>query len=401
MRSIVENGRLILAPERRVDSTNAAEFEKEAMAAVSANPGLEIELDAQDLEYISSAGLRVLMKLRKLAKKAFPVENVSPEVYDIFEVTGFTELLDVKKRMRSVSIEGLTELGSGANGKVYRLTRDEMIKVFRPGITLRQIEEERNAARKTFLLGIPCAIAFDTVKVGDCYGTVYEMLNAATLVERVRENPGRLEELAAASAALLKELHDTEVPAGQMLRADRKIHADIDAVAADFTPDEVQKLHALFNSIPDMSRFVHNDYHAKNLMETGDGELMLIDLGDAGAGNPLYDLIHCSMVYRFIGTSGKAHTDDDLCFIGLTYGEMRRFWKVFIETYFGSAERAATVDAALEPYAKMMYCIVAMAHPLLPASYHPAYANMVRDGVLSRYDELIGSLAGILEDQTR
>ena len=121
--------------------------------------------------------------------------------------------------MREVSIDGCAELGSGANGKVYRLTKDEMIKVFRPGITLDEIESEREASRKAFLLGVPCAIAFDTVKVGDCYGTIYEMLNAATVQERIREKPDRLPELAAATAKLLKELHETEVPAGQIVLA--------------------------------------------------------------------------------------------------------------------------------------------------------------------------------------
>ena len=38
--------------------------------------------------------------------EALPVVNVSPEVYDIFDMTGFMELLDVKKRLREISVEG-------------------------------------------------------------------------------------------------------------------------------------------------------------------------------------------------------------------------------------------------------------------------------------------------------
>ena len=49
---------------KRLDSNNAAEFEKEITEAVAKLSGAEIVLDACDLEYISSAGLRVLMKLR-------------------------------------------------------------------------------------------------------------------------------------------------------------------------------------------------------------------------------------------------------------------------------------------------------------------------------------------------
>ena len=55
-------------------------------------------------------------------------------------------------------MEGCQEMGSGANGTVYRYTPDEMIKVFRAGLTLSEIEEEREAAKKAFLLGVPCAV---------------------------------------------------------------------------------------------------------------------------------------------------------------------------------------------------------------------------------------------------
>lgn len=382
---------------KRIDSNNAAEFEKEITEAVAKLSGAEIVLDACDLEYISSAGLRVLMKLRKQEKKPVQVVNVSSEVYDIFEVTGFTDLLDVKKALREVSIKGCTKLGSGANGTVFRLTKDEMIKVFRPGMTLEEIEAEREASRRTFLLGVPCAIAFDTVKVGDSYGTVYEMLNAATVQERIREKPERLPELAAATARLLKELHGTEIPTGQLPPADRLLHSTIDKLTEDFTTDELEKLHTLYNSIPAMDRFVHNDYHAKNVMETGDGELMLIDLGDAGAGNPLIDLIHCCFIYQMMGSGLKEHTDDEMSFIGLTYGELKEFWKIFLETYCGSAEKAASLNEKLLPFATMQYLTVSMAHPRLPKEYHPAYAEKVRKQVLSRYDEMLEIMKNITE----
>ena len=395
MRTIYENNTLTMYLEGRVDSNNTAEFEKEIMDKATQVSGAEIVLDAGGLQYISSAGLRVLMKLRKQAKKVLPVLNVSPEIYDIFEVTGFAELFDVRKTLREVSVEGCELIGSGANGQVYRLTKDEMIKVFRAGMTLDEIEGEREASRRAFLLGVPCAIAFDTVKVDDSYGTVYETLDAATLAERIRENPGRVSELAAASAKLLRELHGTEVPAGQMPAADRLLHGTLDKVAEDFTPEEVEKMHALYRSIPVMDRFIHNDFHAKNVMETGDGELMLIDLGDAGAGNPLIDLIHCCFVYQMMGSGIKTYADDEMSFIGLTYGELKMFWKIFLETYCGGAEEARALNEKLLPFAKLNYLTVSMSHPRLPKEYHQSYADKVRREVLSRYDELLGSLTDI------
>lgn len=176
------------------------------------------------------------------------------------------------------------------------------------------------------------------------------MLNAATVAERVRENPERLEELAIACAKLLKQLHETEVPEGQLPDACAFTHGVIEKVTEDFTPDEVRKMHALYDSIPRMNRFVHNDCHPKNIMETG-GEIMLIDLGDASAGNPVIDLIHSYMVFRLIGGGLSAHGEDEMSFVDMTYGDLSRFWDVFIATYCGSAEKAARLNEKLEPYA--------------------------------------------------
>ncbi len=53
---------------------------------------MPVELDASELEYISSAGLRVLLKLKK-AVGELTILNVNSEVYEILDITGFTSML--------------------------------------------------------------------------------------------------------------------------------------------------------------------------------------------------------------------------------------------------------------------------------------------------------------------
>ena len=387
MRTKFQDDTLTIFLEGRIDSNNAAETESQLMEAVSGNPSAtEIQIDAENLTYISSAGLRVLLKTRKKTGTTLPVLNVSNDVYDIFSVTGFTELLDVHRKMREVSVEGCDVIGEGANGTVYRLTRDEMIKVFKYNVPLEAVEAEREASRKAFLLGVPCAIAFDTVKCGDSYGTIYEMLNAGTLTERINADHTRLPELARASARLLRQLHEIDVPEGQMTRASRLLHNTIDSLTGDFTPDELAKMHALYDAIPEENHFVHNDYHTKNIMESN-GELMLIDLGDAGMGNPVIDLIHTYFVLMLIGEGRK---DDDISFNGITYREAREFWDIMIDTYCGGdKEKVARLEEKLRPYAQLMHMTVALAHPLMPKEYRKIYTSGIHNEVLPRYDEMV------------
>ena len=402
MNTMLQDNTLTIFLEGRIDSNNADETESQLMNAISESKNSsvsEIKIDAEKLSYISSAGLRVLLKARKKIGRTLSVLNVSNEIYDTFSVTGFTELLDVHKKMREVSVEGCEVIGEGANGTVYRLTRDEMIKVFKHNVPLEDIEEEREASRKAFLLGVPCAIAFDTVKCGDSYGTIYEIFNARTLGERIREDSTKLPELARASAHLLKHLHEIEVPEGQLPKASRALHKRIDMLSRDFSPDDVEKMHALYNSIPEMNRFIHNDYHTKNIMESN-GELMLIDLGESGMGNPFLDLIHCYMAYITITVADvinrnvkatKDNPDDEInVYFGISFRQMREFWEIFIDSYFnGDQERVRLIQEKLAPYANLMHLTSALSHPLMPEESRKIYVDKLRNEVLARFDELM------------
>ena len=93
-------------PER-IDSQNAAAYEEELIRLTGEHPGKVPVFDATDLTYISSAGLRVFMKLSKTLGTSFRILEVSPEVYDIFDTTGFTELLQVKKCRLRLAEESL------------------------------------------------------------------------------------------------------------------------------------------------------------------------------------------------------------------------------------------------------------------------------------------------------
>ena len=89
-------GKLFITLEGRVDSTNAAETEEALNALREEAPGTPVVLDCRELQYISSAGLRMILRLRKADPEA-SIVNVVPEVYEIFDMTGFTDMMPVSK----------------------------------------------------------------------------------------------------------------------------------------------------------------------------------------------------------------------------------------------------------------------------------------------------------------
>ena len=88
----INDNNIIFFLEGRIDSMNSHEVEDEIMKALQDNGGKEPLFDMAGLDYISSAGLRVLMKVRKTVGTEVVLREVKPEVYDILETTGFTEL---------------------------------------------------------------------------------------------------------------------------------------------------------------------------------------------------------------------------------------------------------------------------------------------------------------------
>ena len=65
-----ENDKLTIALTGHIDSANAPQMETEINELCTQNPHKELALDMEDLEYISSAGLRVILRLRKAEKSS-------------------------------------------------------------------------------------------------------------------------------------------------------------------------------------------------------------------------------------------------------------------------------------------------------------------------------------------
>ena len=86
---------LNIALEGRLDTTTAPQLDEE----IKALDGVaKLVFDFSKLEYISSAGLRVLLSAQKIMNKqgSMVIKNVSEEIKEIFEVTGFIDILTIE-----------------------------------------------------------------------------------------------------------------------------------------------------------------------------------------------------------------------------------------------------------------------------------------------------------------
>ena len=325
----------------RFDAENAQEVEAAISVDLAKCPGEVPEFDASGLKYISSAGLRVLLNFRKAFGKNLDVLNVSSNVYDIFDVTGFTELFNVKKRLREISLEGLDVIGGGAFSTVYRLDPETIVKVFtHHTATLSGAEKDRRISREVFLHDIPTAIAYDVVKAGENYGLVYEMIDADTLAGTLLKHTERLEELSIKTARLFRRLHTTEFERGVFPDARNRLHSIVQRVhdGEFITVEDKALFDEAIDRIPYRNTFVQTDFHPKNIMVSGD-DLILIDVGDAGLGHPIIDFLFSYTQFVLLaGECAEYGSDIHERITGLDSKTLGAMWDIIMLEYFGTSD---------------------------------------------------------------
>ena len=339
---------LVIKLDGYIDSANAGEVESKINDIRAANPSDKIEIDCEKLKYISSAGLRIVLRIKKAVCDT-SIINVSPEVYEIFDMTGFTEMMDVRKAFRVISVEGCEVIGQGANGKVYRIDPDTIVKVYLNPDSLPEIERERELARTAFVLGIPTAIPYDVVRIENGgFGSVFELLNAKSFAKLLINGEKSVDEIAKMSVDLLKLIHGTVVKEGSMPDM-REVAIGWVKFLKDYLPEDVYaKLEKLVTDIPADLHMMHGDYHIKNVM-LQNGEVLLIDMDTLCHGNPVFELASMFNAYYGYCELEPEQIED---FLGITFETANELWQKMLSLYLGTDDKKAL--EAVENKAKII-----------------------------------------------
>ena len=390
MRAITGDSKLTIFLEGDIVSANAADAEAEIRRLIAEHPGLPVCLDAGDLRRISSAGLRVLLKLSKALPQPPVIRNVSADVYDTFEVTGFTSLIDIRRKPRELSIEGCEIIGTGAKGTVYRLDEDTVVKVFHGGEEeLPDIESEQNKAKGAFLAGVPTAIPFDIVRVGDHYGTVYEMVDARNCNDVIKAEPERLEEIIEQFAAFLHTLHGLKAEPGQLTGTRDVFLGYVDIAAPALPAPLAERLRALLRAMPAELGLLHGDMHLKNVM-LSDGQMMLIDMDSLSAGNPVFEF---GGLYAAYIAFCEGDSNNTMQFFGIDRETAAHIVKKSLELYLGSPDadtlRAVWKKIQIAGYLRYIYILMAeLAERVQPDDFRVRQAVQSLEELVKEVDEL-------------
>ena len=325
----LENGILTVSLEGRLDTEASVKFEADLLEISKNNQHESLILDAEKLQYVASSGLRTVLKMAK-TEKNFSIVNVSDPVFSVFEMTGFSRIINIKKALRKIDLEKCEKIGFGGNGAVYRISEDEIVKVNYNPATDAELDSELSKAKEAFLLGVPTAISFDLVDCGEGRrGVVYETIKSKSLGETIQNNPERMEELTDQYIAQLNALHSihTDNPVFGSMKDNYR--TQVENASKYLTGEEGKLLEQILEALPEGDTLVHGDAHTKNIM-IQNGEMLWIDMEGMSLGHPIYDLISIAAILNGV-------RDDDKMTMGLSGMDMatvRQFKVCFIRRYF-------------------------------------------------------------------
>lgn len=247
-----------------------------------------------------------------------------------------------------IAIGEWTQVGEGYNGQAY-------VSAAHPGVMLKlvrrelgaahKVEQEFQAAKTAYEIGLPTPQVYEIVRDGEDHGYLCQMLAGKKSFARLcADQPERIQELAARMAELGHALHATPVAASAWVPCMKELL--LTALAESPLVDDGQRalLREKVLAMPDDRTCLHGDFQPGNLL-LADGKCYWIDLGWLAQGCPLMDLAH---LYKMMVEDSVIPQVQELTH--MTREQMLAFWDAFARAYTGRDDIEA-LNRELRPYA--------------------------------------------------
>ncbi|MBQ4225602.1 MAG: phosphotransferase, partial [Oscillospiraceae bacterium] len=200
--------------------------------------------------------------------------------------------------------------------------------------SLSMINNEKRLAKTALVAGVPTAISYDIVRVGDSYGSVFELLNAKNYNDLLIEHKDDPDDVIKQYAEFLRTVHESVVPAGRLDSAKEKCLGYLEKAAKYIDKPLYERLKLLLSEIPEQNNIVHGDAQMKNIM-LRDGEPMLIDMDTLSQGHPIFDLMSVYVAYFAFP---EDEPDNSMNFFGISSELSAKVWYDLVRYYFASED---------------------------------------------------------------
>ena len=375
----------VVLPEK-VDADNYNAVQKDLEDILAENPNHNLQLDASKLSYLSSAGLRVFLKIQKQGKLESLV-NVCKEVYDILDITGFDAVLNIVKSLEQEDISEDINLGEDAYGYLYKKDEDTVIKIFKCWVSLDEIKTGRRYSEMAMNSILSNALTYDTVQTDKGIGCLYAVDEVDTVENKAQKDPSAVFHMMKELIKQLDVLHEVTAFDGALVKETDRLCELVDLRLGDFSLDEKNIIKRCIKMLSRNNYPIMEMIDSRTLIYSA-GTVLFTDLSLLRYGNSVFEL---AGLYRNI----LEHSS----FLGAINDDAIVRWKKFIADYADTWD-----DNVIELYDRVcsafanLLCLLCN-DPQLNSGISDNYKKNVRERFIRGQEELRAQIMGVKHHQ--
>jgi len=305
--------------------------------------------DFSDVTKITFAGIRTLLRMYDRGFKVTIIEAIN-KVAIMFYRTGTINVIKVNEKFREFDLNHAEISGDGYTAVSYNVDDgDSMFKLYAPFISKESINREKQVASAVRLIGVPTPLSGNLIKVGNQYGVTFERIIGKKSFSRLLEaNPDKYDEYAKKFAELSLNLHSTPCDTNTFESVGSFLKRAINSGSV-YSEQEKEFIFSKLDEYKDIKTCLHGDFHIGNVIVTGDGDYLFIDMADFCYGDPRFDIAMLYIICNVISEKNSLQNYHN------TKEVLGKFWKSFVKYY----EKNNDPDY-VDKYNKDLYFFVSM-----------------------------------------
>lgn len=321
----------IYLPER-IDNKNAIEFDEALNDLINNIKFDRIILEASELNYIASVGIRTLMKLKKDGYN-FEIVRVKPEVEEMLVHLGLDTIIPIFTLDQVLYTNNLKKISESSNYIIFDLGDNKAVKVIKNQEDRNQAIKEKNSLQEAFLLGIPSTIPYDYIRtMNGKYGLVFDLPKAISYETQMINSPDKVPDLIDSFVNLSKEYQNIDIPTNPSEIEERVKNLDDLVAKSIITNNERNKIKNYFYYIPNSKKFIFPDLDFRNIIKTEENETLFVHINKVHYGHPLLGLYRLYYYHYLLPEKDRELYQN---YSKLSIEEGKKYTDQFIMKYFG------------------------------------------------------------------
>ena len=364
----------------KVNSDNYMELERQLDDILNTYPTMVFRLNASNTEYVSSAGLRVFLKYQKLGQLE-SIEGVSKDVIEIFDMTGLSEVMHVKKAMSVEDNMSQSIIGEDSYGYIYKKDDENVIRVYKEWVPEEEILLGTELSKIGMAADISNAITFDTVRTDKGLGCVYAVGGFESVRQHLAKNEENIKGLILEFVHELKKFRKCDIFEGKLQNEVERLKKLTDERLTNFSDDELKKIKECISLFPRNNSPIFEVVDTRTILYFK-GDITFLDLSILRYGNEIFEL---AALYRNILEHGA--------FMGASGQQAQNYWINLLGEYVDSWE-----DDVIEIYSRVAKAFASLMSlicndPNLDIDIKNKRCEEIKEQFITKYDELKSDIA--------